>query len=235
MSTALANVSWQACLSSLRLDRWLAGELSSAEAEEVRAHVGSCVRCSGAAASMREAREAEPLPPLRLAAPPRPAHRPRLALGGAGLALAAGLLFLLLPEGPAERTKGGGAALGMWVRHGEEVRRAAPGEAVAPGDAIRFVVTTPRRAFVAILSLDPAGRGSVYFPGGERAAEVAAGVDVPLPLATRLDETPGEERILGLFCDRPVLLEPLRSALERDGALGNPGGCEVIEWRFAKR
>ncbi len=235
MSTALANASWQACLSALRLDRWLAGELPPAEAEEVRAHVASCTSCSGASASMREAREAEPLPPSRLDAPPRPARRPRLALGGAGLAVAAGLLFLLLPDGTGERTKGTGVGIGMWVRHGEEVRRAAPGETVALGDAIRFVVTTPRRAWVAILSLDPAGRGSVYFPGGERAAEVDAGVDVPLPVATRLDETPGEERILGLFCDRPVVLEPLRSKLERDGALRPTGGCEVIEWRFEKR
>ena len=126
MSTTLANASWQACLSSLRLDRWLAGELAPPEAEEVRAHVASCARCSSATASMREGREAEPLPALRLAGPSRPVRRPRLALGGVGLALAAGLL-LLLPGGPGERTKGTGVGIGMWIRHGEDVRRAAPG------------------------------------------------------------------------------------------------------------
>ena len=37
MSASFSNVAWPGCLSALRLDRWMAGELGPAEAHEVRA------------------------------------------------------------------------------------------------------------------------------------------------------------------------------------------------------
>jgi hypothetical protein len=63
---------------------------------------------------------------------------------------------------------------------------------------------------------------------------VPAGTDVALPLATRLDATVGEERIVGLFCDRPVDLEPIRQGLEA-GVGPVPEGCKVTRWNFVKR
>jgi hypothetical protein len=246
MSTSFASAAWPACHSALRLDRWIAGELVPAEAGEISAHVAACDRCRAAAEALRASRR-EALPPLFGAprAARRAAIRPRL---GPGLALVGGLaaagLLLLVRAGDAsrapggERTKGGGVSLGMWVQHGEAVRRAAPGEAVAPGDAVRFAVTTPAGAWVAVLSLDPAGRASVYFPAGPRAERVEAGADVPLPLATRLDGTIGREQVVGLFCDHPAAIEPVRAALERgQGAHGPaaPAGCQVTRWSFEKR
>jgi uncharacterized protein DUF4384 len=115
------------------------------------------------------------------------------------------------------------------------VRRGGPGEVVAPGDAVRFAVTTAAPAYVAVLSLDPAGHASIYFPAGPRAEPVAAGTDVPLPLATRLDATPGQERVMGLFCDHPALLEPVRLGLEGASAGAVPAGCRVTRWHFEKR
>jgi hypothetical protein len=240
MTTALERAAWPGCRSALALDRWLSGELAPAEAAELDAHVAACARCAPAAAELRAGREA-PLPPLALAgrtpgtaAPARRAPRALwLGLGAGGLAAAAAVLLLArAPEG--DRTKGG-VGLGMWVQHDGQVRRAGPGEVVAPGDAIRFAVTTPAPSYVAVLSLDPAGRASVYFPAGPLAERVMAGADLPLPLATRLDATVGEERVLGLFCDRPVELEPVRAALEagRDDAV--PHGCQVTGWSFGKR
>lgn len=236
MSTILASAAWPACLSALKLDRWMAGELGPAEAETVRAHVEGCDRCGAAWRSLRDARDAASLPPLRAAGiPHRAARRRGIAAMAAGLAAAAGLVLWLGPDVSGDRVKGAPVGLGMWVRHGTEVRRAAPGEVVASGDAVRFSVTTPRPAWVAVLSVDPAGRASIYFPDGTRAARVEAGADVPLPLATRLDATVGEERVLGLFCDRPVDLEPLRAAMERSGDAPAPPGCLVARWTFVKR
>jgi hypothetical protein len=153
----------------------------------------------------------------------------------AGLAAAAGVALALRTDSLRERTKGPGVGVAMYVLHGDAVRRAGPGEVVAPGDAVRFAVTTPEPGYAAVLSLDPAGRASIYFPEAPRASPVAAGVDVPLPIATRLDATVGEEHVVGLLCDRPVELEPVRAALEAGAAGAIPDGCQVTRWRFVKR
>jgi hypothetical protein len=249
MSTSFANAAWPACHSALRLDRWMAGELPAAEAEDLSAHVASCARCREAAASLAEARDRTVLPPLRATrseAEPTPRRAPRWfpwAALGASLAAAAAAIVILAPRirpdldlglGDA-RLKGSSPALGMYVQHGDVVRRAGPGERVAPGDAVRFAVTLREPAYVAVLTLDPVGNASVYYPAGARAEPVNPGADVALPLATRLDQTLGEERVFGLFCDRPVELEPVRARL---GALASgfvPPGCQVARWSFEKR
>ncbi len=208
------------------------GELSGAAEEEVRAHLAGCARCSDA---LRELSAEEALPAMRVVPlqPRRERSWRRAAAAGAGLAAAASLLLVLRPS-PAERSKGSAPELSMYVQHGGEVRRAGPGEIVAAGDSVRFAFTTHVAAYVAVLSLDPQGHGSIYFPLGARAQELPAGRDVPLPLGTRLDATVGEERIVGLFCSSPVDLEPVRAALE-SGRNTIPDGCQVTRWSFVKR
>jgi len=238
MNVASILPPWSACLSAFHLDRWMMGELAPTDAESVRSHVTTCAACSTAVAGMRGVREemrALPLP-IVLAAPPRRRWRPRAAAGALGLVLAACLVLGLRAQFPGARSKGQGPALGMYVQHGGEVRRAGPGDLVAAGDAVRFSVTLPSPAYVAVLSIDPVGRASVYFPEGKLAAPVPAGTDVPLPLGTRLDDTLGEERLLALFCSTAIELEPVRLALQasRDAA-PVPEGCQGARWRFVKR
>jgi len=265
MSTALATAAWPACRSALRLDRFLAGELPPAEAEEFRGHLDGCARCAAALAGLTAARDATRLPPLQvvpLGAPapaaasadraPRLTRRRRVVATLLGaLAAAAGLLVVVRSEPPAERLKGRQTALsfGVYVLHDGAVRRAGPGEVLAPGDALRFAVKAPGPGYVAVLSLDPAGKASVYYPAGGRAEPLAPAAlegEVALPLATKLDATVGEERLYALFCQGPVELEPVRAALEGAGRLEGdaaagagaaapPAGCQVTRWRFEKR
>jgi hypothetical protein len=238
MNLAATPLSWNACLSALRLDRWMMGELAAADSETVGTHVSGCAACSAAVAGMRGVREeVRALPvPIALGRPAPRRRVPVFAIAGAGLALAASLLLVIRTPTLGERPKGTGLGLTMYVQHGDEVRRAAPGESVSPGDAVRFAVSTPAQAYVAVLSLDPAGKASVYFPQSPRAARVPAGTEVPLPMGTRLDATTGEERLLGLFCASAVELEPIREALERghEGA-SLPSDCQGVRWGFVKR
>ena len=232
MSTATVDRIWNACLSALQLDRYAMGELDAREAAQVAAHLGSCRLCGEAWDALR-ATHAEPLPPLRLvevAPPPRISRRSVAA--GIGLALAASVVMMVRPFG--ERTKGPRFALGMYVDHGGEVRRAGPGEVVAAGDALRFTISAAEPVYVAVLSLDAAGNASIYYPPKDRAGLVQPGHDVPLPLGTRLDAVLGEERIVGIFCSAPVELEPLRAGLAR-GDVSFPEGCQVTRWSFVKR
>jgi hypothetical protein len=252
VNDALTAVAWRACTSALRLERWTHGELSSPEADSLQAHVAGCRDCTEALRALQAGHQEE-LPAMRTRASaeatapaqartrwPRLLRSWPLAAAGLGAALAAGLLVVLrLPPGtgaPGTSLKGPGVGLSMFVQHGGSVRRAEEGEVVAPGDAVRFAVTSPVKAYVAVLSVDPQGRASVYFPLGPRAEPVEPGVESPLPLGTRLDGTVGEERIWALLCPEPIALEPLRAQLERgrDEALLSRG-CRVIPWRFVKR
>jgi Domain of unknown function (DUF4384) len=245
MTMPLVERAWPACLSALQLDRWMVGELKQRESDLVQVHVSGCERCARTAEAMRAQRESAELPRLRLLsiAPALSAigerrstrrWRVRAAAAVAGLAAAASLLLVVGPPRGGERIKGSGFALAMYVQHAGEVRRVGPGEAIAAGDAVRFTVTTPVKAYVAILSLDAKGRASVYYPTGATAQPLPAGQDMPLPLGTRLDESIGEERIVGLFCSSAVELEPVRVRLEAGNA-SFPHECQVTQWTFVKR
>jgi ferric-dicitrate binding protein FerR (iron transport regulator) len=232
MSIPLPDRLWPACHSSLQLDRLLMGELDPLESDRLHAHAAACPRCGQALQAIRAARD-ERLPPLRLVLPARDSRRWwAAAVAAAGMAAAASLLLVVRP--PGGRLKGSGFTLAMYVEHAGEVRRAGPGETVAAGDAVRFAVTAAKPAYVAVLSIDPLGKGSIYFPASARAERVEAGIDVALPLGTRLDATVGEERIVGLFCAAAIELEPVREGLERGDATF-PEGCQVTRWSFVKR
>jgi hypothetical protein len=164
--------------------------------------------------------------------------RPRRRLGatiGFAAALAAGLAALVLrpPMEDVTRAKGRPVAIGFFVKHKERVRRAGSStEAVAPGDALRFWYTSSKPTHLAILSIDPAGKTSTYYPASAKDTEATgAGREVALPISTVLDDTLGRERIYGFFCDAPVALD--RLALALGGAA--PEGCTEVELGFDKR
>jgi Putative zinc-finger len=233
MSALLEDARWQACLSAFRLDRFRLGELSAEEGQEVQAHLSECARCRAAADVLASA-EAE----YRVSAPswrrPPRAVRRTLAFATAAAALAAALLFAFQPQG--ERKKGAAVAVGMYVQHGQAVRRALPGETVVPGDSVRFSYSSREPRELAILSVDGAGVATVYFPDGPETVSVPAAEDAALPLATQLDGVLGEERVVALFCERPRALEPVREALQSSGTgLPEVPGCVLATFRFNKR
>lgn len=248
MNALLEDVGWRACTSAYRLDRWRLGELDPAASAEVQSHLDGCSRCREAVAELASAEAAHraSAPPLRLAAgdgrirgvgsvTQTVRRSARWAAPTAALAAAATLLLVLRP-GEGIRSKGPEAQVGMYVQHAGEVRRAAWGEAVQPGDAVRFTYSIARPSYLAILSVDGAGLASVYFPEGPLATRVEAASDALLPLGTRLDAVLGDEQVVALFCDRAQAVEPLRQAVQA-AAPGLPEvpGCQRATFRFTKR
>jgi len=232
MNALLEEARWQACLSAYQLDRYLVGELPAVEAAQLREHLASCARCREAKEALSAAQSdyLSLAPPLRR--PPRAGRA--VAWGVGAVALAATCVLALSPQGI--RSKGAPMSIGMYVQHEQVVRRALPGEAVAPGDLVRFAYSSRQPRYLAILSVDGAGIASVYFPDGPSAVGVPAAEDAPLPLGTRLDGVLGEEQVVALFCDRPQLLEPVRQALQATSpALPSVPGCTVATFHFSKR
>ena len=234
------------CLSDLRIDRMLAGDLDVDADGRAREHVAGCSACAARVAAFEAARAAVPpdvereLEALRrlAAAPAAPAARPtwrrRWLWPPLGVALAVGVAGLVVavrsPAPDSTRTKGA-ARLGFFVKHGDAVRRGVAGEQVNPGDLVRFVVSTPRAAHLAIVSLDARAAASVYFPPPGAADGVAAGTDVELPRATLLDDILGPETVAAFFCERSVDLGALLGAL-RARPDSTPPGCTVdrLDW-----
>ena len=136
--------------------------------------------------------------------------------------------------------EGKGVQEGMRGQEGKHVQERAgvhigqDGDVLRPGDAIRFAVTLDQPAYVAVLSVDGEGKASVYFPTKRRAQRVEAGSNVLLPLSTELDDALGQEVIYGVFCQSPMLLEPIRSRLATEGESAIPQGCKVETVSFSK-
>lgn len=251
------------CLSDLRLDRWLARELSPREQQELEAHLARCVSCRERRVELEEEqrRFGQSAPGLAAASRLRvvapgpgviplraPGARGRWLAGAGALAAVAALALLVTRTAPSPvspsatdarshgvRTKGGAASLGWVVRRGSQVFAGHPDLSLRPGDALRFTVSAREPVYVAVLGLDAAGRLSVYHPEGDRLSKVEAGQEQPLPAAIELDATPGEERLIAVFCDSDVALAPITLALERSPAApAFPQGCTLERWTLKK-
>lgn len=235
-----------ACVSDLRLDAYLAEDVSAEEVRAVRAHVEHCLRCRErleALAAVRAHYLARPDAvsfgqqlALRAGRERGPKRRsPRVyALGGA-LAVAAAFLLLAWPRTPPTRQLEtrlkGGERFGFYVQHAGRTRRGSDGERTSPGDLLRFTYSTDRTAQFAVLSYDPAKHASVYVPF----MSVAPGVNVAAPLSVELDASLGSELLYGLFCaQRPALAELLRVLEQRAGAPPVAAGCEVVRLQIVK-
>jgi len=219
------------CLSDLRIDRLVAGDLEARARAQAGDHFAICAACASRVAAFQAARDATPpdLETIRRVAAASPPRRLRRGWWPSlGLTLAAGTAAVVIavrpPATPTETTRiKGGARVGFFVKHGDAVRRGRPsGEPVNPGDLVRFVVSTPRPAHLAIVGLDASGAASVYFPPAGVADTVAAGTDVELPRATLLDDTLGPELVGAFFCERPVDVTAVRAHPESP-----PPGCTV--------
>ncbi|WP_373048629.1 hypothetical protein [Vulgatibacter sp.] len=218
----------EGCVSDLTLDRFLAGELEETpEGMQVQAHLATCSRCAGRKASFEADAERfdEEIFVQGLAAQAArkakaPARRiPFASIMGAVAAAAAVVLVVVLPknEEMGYRSKGGGALELIARTQDGNVERVLPGDPLAPGDAIRFEVSAPEEAWVAIVGVDSAQVVTPYVQG----ASLPAGEQV-LPGSIVLDETLGAERIVAVFCDGPVATEKLVDAGKR--ALAAAGG-----------
>jgi hypothetical protein len=211
------------CLSRLHCDQLLNGELE--DRDDRQRHVASCPRCTALLAAHRRERAAFAIPRVRA---PR-----RWTVGFAAAAAIFGVWLVARPRHDDAPTRSKGKpALAFYVKHGELVREGGPGEIVCPNDSINFTVSTDDPVYLAIISVDSAGKVSAYYPEGATAAAISAGRDQVLPRSILLDDTLGLERVVAAFCDRPLAVPEIAAAVAR-GAI--PGGCAVDTVMLDKR
>ena len=235
-----------ACLSELKLDRLLAGELAPAAQAEARHHLEGCPGCASRRAERERERQLfrDTAPPLFSGWQPRFTARPRrgrMWFATGALAVAAAAVFLIARPRPEETvTPKGKAALRFFVLDGStgQVRPGSPRQEVHPGDRIRFQFDRAAVAgrHVALIGRDAAGNATTYFPdAGDTARPAPTAEDGLLPYSIALDAALGVETVHALYCREAVALAPVRAALARSGAsVVWPASCEVEQVRLEK-
>ena len=125
--------------------------------------------------------------------------------------------------------------VGYFVKRGGWTWAGRAGNVVRPGDAVQFVYTSEKASFLTILTADAGGHVAVRYPDAPQAARAPAGRDVVLPASSVLDDVIGLERVLALFCEQPVDIEPVRRSWQAISGAGDPPippGChpDFTEW-----
>jgi len=225
-------------VSSLKLDALAMDALSPQERDATQAHLDACLTCRTRAeelASHRRHFTAYVLPradrlPTRVS-PWGPRWRwwaPALALSSAVVLL---LVLVAVPRPPEEPQYAlkGGAALQLFAHRGERTWKVEEGEALAPGDQVRFVVEGLGLPYVLVVSVDGAGQVSTYFPfgGNESGLLPSRGMPLEIPGSVVLDNAPGPERVFALFSRKPLSFESVAPALRELSS----GGADVIRDR----
>ncbi len=117
----------------------------------ISAHVASCDQC---AAHLVRLREVAPLPMQVIRARSKPSHLLRYVISGGAMAAALVLILSWAPSAEVMTAKGGVPAVQLWVKRDATVRPWA-GEAVKPGEAVRFEISPAGFSHVSVVELMP--------------------------------------------------------------------------------
>src|SRR5262249_49944343 len=153
----------------------------------------------------------------------RRSRRP-MVWGGALATLAAAAALVLLvraPEEPAFRTKGGLQLQLIARRANGRVEAILPGGELAPGEALRFRVTSRAAGCVCVSVLDSARVVSAYVPAEGQALAFPATRERLLDGSIILDETLGPERVVAVLCKQPIAVAEVVAAGKRALARAN--------------
>lgn len=149
------------------------------------------------------------------------------------VATAAALLVVAnLPGEPAPdgiRIKGSGVALQVFRDQGDRSERLRDGDTIAAGDRLGFRIRNRNAGHLMVLGLDARDEAYLCYPqGGEGHSEAvtASEVATPLPEAIRMDDTPGTERLIAVFCDAAFTFDTIVDALQDDAL---PSDCRIDE------
>ena len=239
--------------------RLRAGELGSDEAGRVREHLKTCTHCAQLLAELdADAAEfARQVPfdhfvskttALRESLSSQERRQRRRIVAGATAALAAGLVVVIV-AGPLKRSfstptpehtrpKGGGMIELYVGGEGPQTRLAKDGEVLAAGERLRVGYQAADHRYLAVISVDAAGEVTPLYPeaGESLRAETRPGVHL-LPESVEFT-SPGFERVIAVFSDRPVNVESLatsaKHAFVKAGTVENMGALEVAGEQSSK-
>jgi hypothetical protein len=200
-------------------------------ADGIAAHVAGCERCRADLQALegdhrRFEREIFPRTRASIAARGTPwlwaGRRWTWPALGVLAAAAAMSIFFVHTRSDDVRTKGGAAALAVFVARGDTVTPVEDGKSrLRAGDRIRFVLWPAGLRYGVIASIDGAGHATQYFPfQGDRSVPLAAQARLEIPGSIELDHAPGPERIFAVMSARPLATATVLEALHQLASQG---------------
>lgn len=151
----------------------------------------------------------------------------RWFLPASALAAAAAVVLVVVRRGGDEpgrrddeiQVKGDEISLVVHLATDSGSTRLASGDSVKAGDRLRFEINAGKPGYVAIIGIDGSGQPTIYHP--ERGtAPVAFDPKVRLvPGAIQLDATPGDERFIAIYGERPFSLDVVLPAIATGASL----------------
>lgn len=220
-------------LSSLTLDALAMDALPAGERATAQSHLDACATCRARAeelAALRSHFVTQVLPRTAPTLRRPPAWRSAWRWWVPALATAAAVLLVLRPAAPEEPAFSvkGGATLQLFAHRAERTWKVEEGEALAPGDQVRFRVDPGGLPYALVVSVDGAGQVSTYHPyGGAASAPLPASGVAEFPGSIVLDAARGPERLFALFSREPLSFDAVAPALRELAA----GGADAIRSR----
>ena len=223
-------------VSDLRWDRLLAGELDGDAKTAALAHADACAACKARLDDLTRERDAFAVRPRDMLAARRRRSRAWLAAPAVLAAVAAVVLVLRTrDEQPGERAKGGGPSFVVAAGPRDRLAPVTSGDRVHAGDTVQVAYSAKRAGFGAVLGRDGSGRASVYVGAGDEMVALPAGELQSFPTSLVLDDVPGDEVLLVIWCEARRPLAPYLAALASAAEPPRTAGCWHRHVVLAKR
>lgn len=104
----------------------------------------------------------------------------------------------------AERAKGDGAHLYVYLKDGNKAIQLANDARVKEGDVLQLSYISSGAQYGAIISIDGSGAVSFHYPeSGATSAKLSGGGEIPLDFAYKLDDAPNFERFFFITGPKP--------------------------------
>jgi hypothetical protein len=238
----------------VRVERYFLEEVGAEEKRETGAHLEACGRCKGHLDFLSRERQGylsvRPFSGFAAKHLDKVARAPRFGFGPRWLPALAGamacLALVIVLRNPggglqggsadglasAETRYKGGEVLEFHLSRDGKVEPGNPAAEHRAGDRLQFVFSADKAAYATLLSVDAAGKVSVYRAEGAAAAvPVEPGKLAPFPFSVTLDEARGGELFVAVFSAAPLedasLEAWLAEAFKSSGDLAQAGAAHT--------
>lgn len=229
------------CITDLMFDAWFARELPDELEPAMEMHVTTCQRCRGRRAALAVERSAFLAQhPSYVATPRQVARKHKRALLGAsviGTLVVSTLAVLAHDANPdAPPPSAAEVSLGFRIESAGRTEQGIRGQAVHPGDQVRFEYSREAPAYLAIYAIDERGTVQVLYPQADLAAPARAGERITLASTVRVDESLGQHWVFAVFCTTAFPIGEPQHTLQLQRSLAPSPGCDlnVTNWETTR-